>query len=49
MTGGDLVDDQFKSYFKISFDSKNYDSLLQILQATLCLKKFKINRGSFIS
>ena len=48
MTERDIVDDQIKSSFKISYDSKSDYSLLQILLTTLFLKKFKINRGSLI-
>ena len=48
-TEGDLVDIRLRAILKVSFDSKNDYSLLQILIMTLFLKKFKINRGSLIS
>ena len=43
MTEGNLADNQIKSSFKISFDSKSDYSLIKILLTTLFLKISKFN------
>ena len=49
MREGDLFDNQIKSSFKISFDSKSDYSLFQISLTTLFFKEVQINLGSLIS